>query len=104
MSQLCVIRLQTIAIDDSGVCQSVCHAASRGCANTAERIEVLLDVRTLEVLKNIVLDGSRDPPRRERGYSGEISPLVQHKNWLTGSRSCFGWRLLGNQGTLDGGS
>jgi len=49
---------QTIATDDSGVCQSV----SDCCVNAAaERIEVLLGVEALRD-PNIVLDGDPDLP------------------------------------------
>jgi len=60
---------RTIAIDDPRVCQYV--KVSRGftwlrCANTAERIEVLLVVETPGDLRNIALDGSPDFPSRIR--------------------------------------
>jgi len=38
-------EMRTIAIDDPGVCQSVCHVlgcTKLRCSNTAERIEIVL--------------------------------------------------------------
>jgi len=46
-------EMQTTAVDDPSICQSV---RQHCCANTAEWIEVLLGVRTLGDPRNIVLD------------------------------------------------
>jgi len=56
-------KIRTIAIDMFPTSVSL----SRGfielrCANTAERIEVLLGMETLGDLRNIVLDGGPDSP------------------------------------------
>jgi len=44
-------EMRTIAIDDPGVCQSVCHAS--GCARTAERIDVLFGLETAGCCKGV---------------------------------------------------
>jgi len=45
--------MRSIAIDDSGVCQSVTRLR---CANTAERIEVLLEIDTAAAMNRLYLN------------------------------------------------
>jgi len=57
--------MRTTAIDDRGVCLSIClhRSVTRlHCANAAERIKILLCVETLGDPRNTVLDGSPDFP------------------------------------------
>jgi len=54
-------EMQTIAIDDPGVCQSGTRA---GCAKTAEQIDVLSGVETHGDARNSVLDGVPMSPWR----------------------------------------
>jgi len=59
--------MRTIAIDDPVAWASVCQSVSdtrEGCANTAERIDVLFGMDTIGDSKNIVLAVGPCPPRR----------------------------------------
>jgi len=84
--------MQTIVTDVRGGClsvhTSVCSSISlsRGstrlyCAKTAERIKIPFGLNTLRGLRNIVLDGGPDPPRRWGGgfdatFAKLLWPLV----------------------------
>jgi len=61
-------EMRTIAFDDPGVCQFVCHAAS-----LSERIKVLLQLETLGDPRNIVLDGN---PDFSHGYDAAFANLL----------------------------
>jgi len=52
--------MQPIAVHDPDICQTVTWV---GCANTAERINVLFSVETPRDPRNIVLDRGPCPPR-----------------------------------------
>jgi len=64
------------------VCQSVTRLS---CANTAERIEVLLEVETLGGSVNTVLDWCSDPPIRERGGEWGTNRPIMNMPVLTHS-------------------
>jgi len=71
-------EMQTIVIDDRGVCQSVCRVAWLGfTAKTAERIKMLFGMNTPGGPWNIVLDAGPVPPQR-RGSWGKYSQLWTH--------------------------
>jgi len=66
-------EVRTIATDFPGVCKSVNMSGSLYvtrllCAKTAERIKILFGVKTLGVLRNIVLDGGLDCPTAKGNY------------------------------------
>jgi len=65
--------MQTIAIDDPGVCQPVCRADEL-CSKTAERIDVLCGAEITEEPGNIVLDGGS--PSGDAAFAKLHWPLV----------------------------
>jgi len=70
-------QMCTIAINDTGVCLSVCQSVTRaGCVKTAERIDVLFGVETPGDRRNIVLDGVSIP--MARGFDAAFAKLL----WL----------------------
>jgi len=77
----------TIAISVPGVCQSVTR---EGCANAAERIEILLSAETLGEQRNIELDRGRPDFRSnafDAAFAKLLRPLVQHAREPTESPS-----------------
>jgi len=57
--------MRTIAIDDPGVCQSVCYVGE--LCKTTERIDILFGVETPRDPRNIVLDGGPNPHSESEG-------------------------------------
>jgi len=78
----------TIANDDPGGCNIAVQ-------KNAE-FEVRFGLKTLGGPRNIVLDRGHDPPMISGGNFGHCTT----QEWLNGSRSGWGWRLLGIHGTL----
>jgi len=64
--------MQTVATDVRGVCLSVCR-----CVKTAERIKILFGLNSFKGQRNIVLDGSFDPPTERRiGFDAAFAKLL----------------------------
>jgi len=72
-------EMQTIVIDDRGVCLSVCLSVTRlksaSLRKTSEQIQILFGVNSLGGLRNIVLNGAPDPHSEEKGSRGKFGPL-----------------------------
>jgi len=71
--------MQTIVIDVPDVCQSVTRLHAASLCKTAERIEVLFGMKTLEGERSIVLDGVPDQLTVSGGGfdAALLWPLVQ---------------------------
>jgi len=79
--------MQTIAIDDPSVCQSVTRA---GCVKTAERIAVLFEVQTLVDLKNIVSPWGPDLSQDSMRPSPNHSSVAAYYYFMAHQHKAFG--------------
>jgi len=73
--------MRTMATDDPGICQSACHAVSRGFSKTAV-FEVLFGMKTLGGPMNIALDPDplteEDSMRPSPKYFGHLFTRMKH--------------------------